>query len=152
MIYALAYIDQDVNVISPGFSKTAPYADIPPQSEPNWGGIDREFIQAGHNDRIRQNGTIYQIRFALANALNLKQFYFIIWRKNGSNYDRIATTDNLINKNYIYNSVNIVDLNPPIEGVQEGDFYGYRIKASGNALYVNKNGICSITSGNLKYN
>lgn len=139
MVYSIAYFDQDADVISPSFSKTAPYADIPSQSGPNWGGIDREFIQAGHNDRIRQNGTIYQIRFALANALNLNQFYFTIWRKNGSNYDRIATTENLFNKYAIYNGVNIIDLNPPIEGVQEGDFYGYRIKASGNALYVDKN-------------
>lgn len=42
MIYALAYIDQEVNVISPVLSKTAPYADIPPQSEPNWGGVSME--------------------------------------------------------------------------------------------------------------
>ncbi|MDO8726872.1 MAG: GDSL-type esterase/lipase family protein, partial [Candidatus Methanoperedens sp.] len=103
------------------------------------GGLDGEFIQAGHNDRIRQNGTIYKIRFALAKALNLKQFYFTIWRKNGSNYDKIATTDNLIIRNYIYDGENILDLDPPIEGVQEGDFYGYRIKASDDALYVNKN-------------
>jgi len=46
MIYALAYIDQEVNVISPVFSKTAPYADIPPQGEPNWGvSIENSYRQ-----------------------------------------------------------------------------------------------------------
>jgi len=119
-------------------SKTAPYAGIPAQGEPNWGDLDREFIQAGHNDRIRQNGTIYQIRFAVANASALKKFYFTVWRQNGSNYDRIATTDNLID-DISKNGINVINLPNPIEGVQEGDFYGYSINASASALYVDKN-------------
>ncbi|MDW7727665.1 MAG: hypothetical protein SCH70_11260, partial [Candidatus Methanoperedens sp.] len=119
-------------------SKTAPYADIPPQGTPNWGGLGvMEFIQAGHNDRIRQNGTIYQIRFEVADASNLTQFNFNVWRQNGSNYDRIATTGNLINN--IQTGMNIIDLSPPIQGVQEGDFYGYYINSSTqDPLYVNK--------------
>ncbi|TFH43165.1 MAG: hypothetical protein E4G94_05225, partial [ANME-2 cluster archaeon] len=115
-------------------SKTAPYSNIPAQGIANWGGIDYEFIQAGHNDRIRQNGTIYQIRFAVADASKLTQFNFTVWRKNGSNYDRIATTNNLINN--ISDGINVINLSHPIENIQEGDFYGYRIKASDDALYV----------------
>ncbi|MDJ1420766.1 MAG: GDSL-type esterase/lipase family protein [Candidatus Methanoperedens sp.] len=127
-------IVKNTPVILPKLSKTAPYSDIPVQGIANWGGKDREFIQAGHNDRIRQNGTIYQIRFAVADASRLTQFNFTIWRKNGNNYDRIATTDNLISN--ISNGINVINLSHPIEGVQEGDFYGYRIKASADALYV----------------
>ncbi|MDO8725827.1 MAG: GDSL-type esterase/lipase family protein, partial [Candidatus Methanoperedens sp.] len=116
------------------FSKTAPYSDIPDQGGANWGSTDREFLQAGHNDRIRQNGTIYQIRFAVANVSRLTQFNFTIWRQNGSNYDRIATTNNLLNN--LSNGINVINLSPPIEA-QEGDFYGYRVISSEDALYAN---------------
>lgn len=120
-------------------SKTAPYVKIPEQGAPNWYSIDLEFIQAGDFDRIRQDGTIYQIRFAVANASALAQFNFTIWRKNGKNYDRIATTDNLINN--ISNGINVINLSPPLEGIREGDYYGYRIKtiSSGNPLHVDLN-------------
>ena len=123
-----------VSTALPILSKTAPYADIPTQGSPNWGGIDREFLQAGHNERIRQNGTIYQIRFAVVNTSVLEQFNFTIWRQNGSNFDMVATTNNLIDN--ISNGINLITLSSPINGVQEGDFYGYRIKASQNSLYA----------------
>ncbi|MCX9084232.1 MAG: hypothetical protein OIN87_05455, partial [Candidatus Methanoperedens sp.] len=120
-------------------SKTAPYEVIPAQGNANWGGIDKEFIQVGGQlnfDRIRQNGTIYKIRFAVRNVSTLTQFNFTVWRLNGSNYDRIATTDNLVDN--ISNGINEINLSPPLEGIREGDFYGYRIKASnpGNPLYI----------------
>ncbi|MCX9075713.1 MAG: GDSL-type esterase/lipase family protein, partial [Candidatus Methanoperedens sp.] len=130
-------------------SKTAPYAEIPIQRGANWGGTDREFIQAGHNNRIRQNGTIYQIRFAAADASIITQFYFTIWRKIGNNYDRVAITDDL--KNLISNGTNVIDLSTPIEGIQEGDFYGYHIKASGDALYVDKEYTNKTRYDNLTY-
>jgi PGF-pre-PGF domain-containing protein len=122
------------------FSKTAPYSDIPQSDTANWGGLDREFIQAGHNDRIRQTGTIYQIRFDVADASKLSEFYFTVWRKNerDSRYERIGITENLVT--YISSDgINVIDLPIPIEEVHEGDFYGYRIKATGDALYVDRN-------------
>jgi PGF-pre-PGF domain-containing protein len=122
------------------FSKTAPYSDIPQPDTANWGGLDREFIQAGHNDRIRQTGTIYQIRFDVADASKLSEFYFTVWRKNerDSRYERIGITENLVT--YISSDgINVIDLPIPIEEVHEGDFYGYRIKATGEALYVDQN-------------
>jgi PGF-pre-PGF domain-containing protein len=122
------------------FSKTAPYSDIPQSDTANWGGLDREFIQAGHNDRIRQIGTIYQIRFDVADASKLSEFYFTVWRKNerDSRYERIGITENLVT--YISSDgINVIDLPIPIEEVHEGDFYGYRIKATGDALYVDRN-------------
>jgi PGF-pre-PGF domain-containing protein len=122
------------------FSKTAPYSDIPQPDTANWGGLDREFIQAGHNDRIRQTGTIYQIRFDVADASKLSEFYFTVWRKNerDSRYERIGITENLVT--YISSDgINVIDLPIPIEEVHEGDFYGYRIKATGDALYVDRN-------------
>ncbi|MCD4846286.1 MAG: PGF-pre-PGF domain-containing protein [Methanosarcinales archaeon] len=120
------------------FSKTAPYSDIEQSDTANWGGLDREFIQAGHNDRIRQTGTINQIRFDVANASNLREFYFTVWRKSGDEYERIGITDNLVN-NISSDDINKIDLFPPIEGVHEGDFYGYRINATGDALYIDQN-------------
>ncbi|MCX9084682.1 MAG: GDSL-type esterase/lipase family protein [Candidatus Methanoperedens sp.] len=117
-------------------SKTAPYSEIPVQGVPNWYSLGLEFIQAGYNDRIRQDGTIYQIRFAVANASALEEFNFTVWRQNGKNFDRVASTDNLV-KN-ISNGINIINLSPPIEGIKEGDFYGYRIRSTfpENTLYV----------------
>ncbi|MCD4844408.1 MAG: hypothetical protein K8R25_07980 [Methanosarcinales archaeon] len=118
-------------------SKVAPYADIPIQLSANWpkNYMDAEFIQVNNNDRIRQNGDISKIKFAVADASNLMEFYFTIWRKNEiGGYDRIAITDNL--RGDISNGINEIELSEPISGVQEGDYYGYRIKTSGPALYV----------------
>jgi len=118
------------------FSKTAPYSEIPQPDTANWGGLDREFIQAGHNDRIRQTGTIYQIRFDVADASKLSEFYFTVWRESDSRYERIGITDNLVT--HISDGINVIDLSTPIENVHEGDFYGYRIIATGDALYVDQ--------------
>jgi PGF-pre-PGF domain-containing protein len=118
-------------------SKVAPYADIPTQHSANWpeNYMDAEFIQANNNDRIRQNGDISKIKFDVANTSNLMEFYFTIWRKNDNGgYDRIAITDNL--NGDISDGINEIELRVPISGVQEGDYYGYRIKTSGPALYV----------------
>jgi PGF-pre-PGF domain-containing protein len=118
-------------------SKVAPYADIPTQHSANWpeNYMDAEFIQANNNDRIRQNGDISKITFDVANTSNLMEFYFTIWRKNDNGgYDRIAITDNL--NGDISDGINEIELSVPISGVQEGDYYGYRIKTSGPALYV----------------
>jgi len=118
-------------------SKVAPYADIPTQYSANWpeNYMDAEFIQANNNDRIRQNGDISKIKFDVANTSNLMEFYFTIWRKNDNGgYDRIAITDNL--NGDISDGINEIELSVPISGVQEGDYYGYRIKTSGPALYV----------------
>jgi len=130
-----------INPVS-AYSKTAPYAEIETGSSPNWPLewlelTDAEFIQAGHNERIRQNGTIYQLKFDVANASQLEAFHFTIWRQNeNGNYDRIAITDNLIIINTILDGINQIDIEP-IEGVQEGDYYGYYIRTTGNALYIN---------------
>ncbi len=118
-------------------SKVAPYADIPTQYSANWpeNYTDAEFIQVNNNDRIRQNGDISKIKFDVANASNLMEFYFTIWRKNDNGgYDRIAITDNL--NGDISDGINEIELSVPISGVQEGDYYGYRIKTSGPALYI----------------
>jgi len=118
-------------------SKVAPYADIPTQHSANWpeNYMDAEFIQVNNNDRIRQNGDISKIKFDVANASNLLEFYFTIWRKNeNGSYNRIGITDNL--RGYISNGLNEIELNELISGVQEGDYYGYRIKTSGPALYI----------------
>jgi PGF-pre-PGF domain-containing protein len=118
-------------------SKVAPYADIPTQHSANWpeNYMDAEFIQVNNNDRIRQNGDISKIKFDVANTSNLMEFYFTIWRKNvNGGYDRIAITDNL--NGDISDGINEIELSVPISGVQEGDYYGYRIKTSGPALYI----------------
>ena len=131
-----------INPVS-AYSKTAPYAEIETGSSPNWplewlGLTDAEFIQAGHNERIRQNGTIYQLKFDVANASQLEAFHFTIWRKNeNGNYNRIAITDNLVNITTFSDGINQIDI-VPIEGVQEGDYYGYYIRTTGNALHINE--------------
>ena len=138
ILFALSLL---INPVS-AYSKIAPYANIPNQLSPNWPSSsyttyqDMEFIQANHNNRIRQNGTIYNIQFTVADPSKLDEFYFTIWRKNESGgYDRIAITENL--KYLIANNTPYILLPDPIENVYEGDFYGYRIKTSGDALYIN---------------
>jgi len=107
----------------------------------NWGylyGGEREFLTVGHQYRIRQNGTITRIRVYITatNLTGMSGLYLKIWRKNASStYDLVGTSENLITK-IATSTFNTIDLSSPITGVQEGDFYGYRLENSTSSQYL----------------
>jgi len=99
----------------------------------NWGYTTsgyREFITVGQKYRIRQGGTLSRIKIYTVNKSNLTGFYVKIWRKNGSTYDLVGTSNNLVG-NLVAGNYATIDLSAPIVGIQEGDYYGYLIEKSG---------------------
>ena len=132
--------------------KTGPY-DAATSGTGNWGcntgclaGGFREFITVGQAYRIRQAGTINQVRIYNFTKTGLTGFYLKIWRKNGGNYDLVGTSNNIVN-DLTAASFNTVTLSSPISGVQEGDYYGYRIETStGVFSFFARTGVSGVTT------
>jgi lysophospholipase L1-like esterase len=106
----------------------------------NWGtnmedgltDLAYEYFTAGRKYRIRQAGTISRIRIHTVDKSNITGFYLKIWRQAtgaGYGYNLVGTSENLASK-LVHNGFATIDLSSPITGVQEGDFYGYRIETS----------------------
>ncbi|MDD5743063.1 MAG: DUF2341 domain-containing protein, partial [Candidatus Peribacteraceae bacterium] len=118
--------------------KVAPYATIS-ETPGSWGlnaaGF-REFLSNDHRYRIRQNGTVTRVRLYTGNKTNLTGFYVIFWRKDGTTYDRVGMTENLVD-DLVAGATTAIDLATPIDGIQEGDFVGYRIEKSGDGYNFN---------------
>ncbi len=103
----------------------------------NWGstsGADtRDFITVGQKYRIRQNGTVSRVRLCTVNKPEtMTGFYIRVWRKDGSVYDLVGTSNNIIN-DIVAGNCTTIDLSTSITVVQEGDYYGYRIEDTGTA-------------------
>lgn len=121
----------------------------------NWrigtGNSSRDFITIGQKYRIRQNGTISQIKIHTVSTNSLAGFYLKIWRKNGVNYDLVGVSDNLLSE-LVEGDTTTIDLVSPILGVQEGDYYGYRLESSDDSSiyqFYARTGITGVTSYNV---
>ncbi|MDD5041488.1 MAG: DUF2341 domain-containing protein [Candidatus Peribacteraceae bacterium] len=102
----------------------------------NWGpgANTMDFVSVGHKYRIRQNGSITRVRLYTKLTASMTGFYIRIWRKDGATYDLVGTSNNIASQ-LAADQYSTIDLSTPITGVQEGDYYGYRIEAGG-AFYA----------------
>ena len=117
--------------------RVAPYAADAASGGGNWsaGGATRNFLNLGQKYRIRQSGTVEQVRFyagANASAPNLTEFRVRIWRKNGGTYDMVGESEDLLST-MVPGSISTHVLASPIVGVQEGDYIGYKMVGTGNS-------------------
>ncbi|MCG7849795.1 MAG: Ig-like domain-containing protein, partial [ANME-2 cluster archaeon] len=125
-----------VNPVS-ALSKVAPYDPIPNQGDANLDGY-KEFIATGHDSRIRQNGGISEIRLGIKDYSNIEEFYFTIWRRNtAGTYNKIHSTANISGDlKLVSGDIYEYKFTSTLNNIQEGDFYGYRIKTTDHALYA----------------
>lgn len=94
-------------------------------------------INTGRVQRIRQNGTVERVEFAIGSKpFTVSLFQVVVSRKNGSNYDTIGTSENLAPR-LISNTTNSLVLARPIDSVQEGDYVGYRVRGSAGVDWLN---------------
>lgn len=101
----------------------------------NYSNSYREFVTIGNKHRIRQTGSITQIKIYCADNTGLAGFYIKIWRKDGTTYDLVGTSDDLVAGFTAGAGVKTITLASPI-AVQEGDYVGYRLEtAEGNSVY-----------------
>jgi lysophospholipase L1-like esterase len=126
---------------NPDLVQCGPYDTIA-SGAANWGtGLTgahtREFITIGNKYRIRQNGLVQRIRVNLQDATGLTGFYFRIWRKIGSTYDMVGSSENLAP--VMMAGPNTLDLKRAIF-VLEGDYYGYRVESSSAANFFARSG------------
>jgi len=78
-------------------------------------------IVKNKGERIRQDCDIKEISIYVS-AIPSQNFTVIIWRFDGTNYDKIGEQN--IQSNLTANQLNTVVINPPI-AVKEGDFVGF---------------------------
>lgn len=137
-LHAYAYssftANSDKVIVGPYDSAVAGEANIASD------GSYRYFLQFGQQYRIRQNGTVARIGLYL--AASVTDLRVDIWRKNGSAYDLVGESENLASS-LTPGQINTVNLTMPITGVQEGDYYGYKLEAD-YSLYA-RTGISGVT-------
>jgi len=120
----------------------------------NWGAdsadVSREWLTYGNRYRIRQNGSLSRIRMYFGAKTAINAFYIKVWRYDGSAYDLVGTSENIIalvadSKLQTIDFVNAIT-------VQEGDYLGYRIeKDAGTAVTPFYAGTGTANSGNSFY-
>lgn len=121
-------ISVDSVSVNAGYGEVAPYV-TPTTGAANWGkgsSGTREYITTGSRSRIRQNGTLKRVRLYTSDKTGMTAFYVTVWRYNGATYDRVGISENIV-ASLVASSTETIDLSSPIAGVQEGDYYGYRI-------------------------
>ena len=129
--HALAY------PVIPGNSTTAvvaPY-DTPVSGTGNIGISTtgyREYFTYANKYRIRQTGTVTRVRFYVDSPANVTGLYIKIWRYDSvsGGFDLVGTSND-ISGSLTASGFNTIDLSSPITGVQAGDYFGFRIEASG---------------------
>lgn len=100
------------------------YAGIPTTAVDFGGAQDAYVINIAQQSRIRQSGDITIIEFyAGSKPTQLATFNFTVWRKSGSNYNRIAS-QNVLSLITTGAGVKSITLPTPIT-VQEGDYTGF---------------------------
>jgi lysophospholipase L1-like esterase len=102
---------------------------------PTGGQTSREWINVGHILRIRQTGTITQMAVYLPATTGITGFYLKIWRADGSNFDLVGTSSNLVSS-LVSGTTSTISISPGI-AVQEGDYIGGRVEWSGGASVEN---------------
>lgn len=134
---------------SADYSNVAPYDSAGSGAE-NWGatGITtREWLTYNHEYRIRQDGDITNVTLWVGLITDVVGFNVTIWRTNGSNFDRIAISED-ISGSLVANTVNTITLSTPLTSIKEGDFYGYRMcfVAGSTPYHADNEGITSTYS------
>ncbi|HEY6019403.1 MAG TPA: GDSL-type esterase/lipase family protein, partial [Candidatus Paceibacterota bacterium] len=113
----------------------APYATVASGAAnfgPSSGETSLEFIDVGHILRIRQNGTVTQIKIYIPTTTGITGFYFKIWRQSGSNFDLVGSSANLASS-LVAGQVNTISLPSGILAA-EGDYVGARVEYSGASV------------------
>jgi len=93
-------------------------------------GTAYEGITDVHYYRIRQTGTISQVRVYASVLTGLSAVYAKVWRTNAlGTFDLVGTSDNFL-PSLVAGVTNLVNLATPITSVQEGDYQGFRFEYS----------------------
>lgn len=104
---------------------------------PSTGQTSLDLIDYGNDYRIRQDGSVSQVKFYLPATTAITGVYVKIWRQQGTNFDLVGSSANLVGSIAI--GTNTISLGAsPIVGVKYGDYIGLRIEyASASAQVLN---------------
>ncbi len=110
-----------------------------------------EGITVAHHYRIRQTGTITQVKLYLSNKTYLTSFYIRIWRKLGpTNYYLVGASENIL-ASLTAGQTNTVTLASPITNVKEGDYVAYMFEISGGSPFQVLTARTGVPNCNLYY-
>jgi len=82
----------------------------------------KEGINVGQQYKIRQNGTLYGVTLYCASTATVTSVQIRVWRKSGSTYNRIGTSENFYSR-LSAGANNTIYFTQPITGCLEGDYY-----------------------------
>jgi lysophospholipase L1-like esterase len=119
----------------PAFAELVPVNQYSVQDVTNTGNFGLtnaadtlEAINTHRFTRIRQDGDVEKVKFFIPSTpglTGLTAFYVSIWRLDGSTYDRVGTSENLLSK--MVAGVNELTLTTKISSVQVGDYIGFKM-------------------------
>lgn len=125
-----------------GMAPVAPYKDPPAAGTPNWGSGTRhtEFLTYHHTHRVRQTGEVEALQIYMGDNLP-SAFQVRFWRLDGSTFDLVGTTEDLVSQFDAGAGTYTIHLDQPV-AVEEGDFVGYYMGPApdGYPLYAKTDG------------
>lgn len=99
----------------------------------------RDFITLSNTYRFRQSGSATSVKLFFQNPHNYATGVYIkIWRRNGASFDLIATSENILPSLGTTGAVYTVNFAQALTGIQEGDYYGYRLEAEVPAIILDR--------------
>jgi lysophospholipase L1-like esterase/uncharacterized OsmC-like protein len=144
---AVNNLDEQKNIAVVGLPEYLPnasYAKVAPYDTISTGttnisdgasGLGRYYLTVANHYRIRQSGTIEQVKFyasPVSGTVTIAQLQ--VWRKDGSTYDLVGQSEDF-GASVTEGTTNTITLSTPITGVQEGDYVGFYFDTSaGNSL------------------
>ena len=100
----------------------------------------RDFITLSNTYRFRQSGSATSVKLFFQNPHDYATGVYIkIWRRNGASFDLISTSENILPSLGTTGAVYTVNFAQALTGIQEGDYYGYRVEAVVPAVVIDKN-------------
>lgn len=98
-----------------------------------------EIFSRCHTIRLRQNGPVYKVEFPFGNknVATMTAIYIRWWRWDGSAWDRVAQSENLLSA-VTSNQLNSITLATPVTGPLEGDWPSMRIEGTGTSPTLNQ--------------
>jgi lysophospholipase L1-like esterase len=102
---------------------------------PTAGETSYEFLNTGNAQRLRQSGTITQVKASIASVTGVAGLYAKVWRKvAANNYRLVGTSENLLSQ-VSAGSVNTLALATGITS-QVGDYIGLRVTYSSASVQL----------------
>jgi lysophospholipase L1-like esterase len=100
----------------------------------------RDFITLGNTYRFRQSWSATSVKLYFQDQYwYASGVYIKVWRKTWATFDLVTTSENILPSLWATGAIYTVNFSQALTGIQEWDYYWYRIEANLPPVPVNKN-------------